>query len=129
MAILRPAALIATLLAAVGSIGLMLRVGSRAPVFLIVLFFGWVLAPFGALLFADRASHRWSDPARTTLYAVMLIVALVSLALYADVVIRPPARTPASRFLLVPVASWVLMALAIGARRITGSPGAGQPRS
>ncbi len=68
MAILRPAALIATVVAALGSIGLMLRVGGRAPVFLIVLFFGWVLAPFAALLYADRVSHRWSAPARTTLY-------------------------------------------------------------
>ena len=46
--------------------------------------------------------------------------------LYADVVIRPPARTPASRFLMVPLASWALMALAMGARRITGSSGAGR---
>ena len=126
MAILRPTALIAIVVAAVGSIGLMLQVGGRAPVFLIVLFFGWVLAPFAALLYADRVSHRWSAPARTMLYAVMLIVALASLALYADVVIRPPARTPASRFLLVPLASWVLMARAVASRRTTGSSGAGK---
>ncbi len=56
----------------------------------------------------------------------MLIVALVSLALYADVVIRPPARTPAARFLMVPLASWVLMALAVAASRFRGSHGAGR---
>ena len=124
MAILRPTALIATVVAAVGSIGLMLQVGGRAPVFLIVLFFVWVLAPFVALLFADRVSHAWSGRARTMLYAVMLIVALVSLALYADVVIRPPARTPAARFLMVPVASWVLIAVVFAAGRFTDSHGA-----
>ena len=126
MANLRPGALIATVVAALGSIGLMLRVGGRAPVFLIALFFGWVLAPFAALLYADRVSNRWSAPARTTLYRVMLIVAVVSLALYADVVIRPPARTPAARFLMVPVAAWVLMAVAAAASRFRGSHGAGR---
>lgn len=43
----------------------------------------------------------------------MLIVALASVALYADVALRPPKSTPAFRFVMVPVASWLLMAIVL----------------
>jgi hypothetical protein len=76
------------------------------------LFVIWVLSPFAALLWADMVSKSWSISSRTTLCSVMLVVALSSMALYGDVVLRPPRSTPASRFLLVPLGSWLVMAIA-----------------
>ena len=96
-----------------GSAGLTLWAGRRNPSrVLIALFVIWVLSPFAALVWADMVSKSWSIVTRTTLHSVMLVLALGSLALYGDVVLRPPRSTPASRFLLVPLGSWLLMAIA-----------------
>jgi hypothetical protein len=91
----------------------MTRVGRNAPVFLVVLFAGWILAPFAALLLADRKGRHWSLVTRVTLYILTIVLSLGSVALYADVVLRPPASTPAARFVVVPVASLLLMAIVI----------------
>ena len=56
------------------------------------LFVGWVLLPFVGLMLADRMSGRWSQFTRKTLYVVMLVVAVASMAasgvLHADERIR-----------------------------------------
>jgi hypothetical protein len=114
LAVLRAVALIAVVAGAVGSLGLMLFVGRRNPsIFLIALFAIWVLSPFVALALANVGSARWSIATRKALYLVTLVVTLGSFALYADVVLRPPRATPASRFLVVPLGSWLLMTIVV----------------
>ena len=111
---LRGVAFTAVVAGAVGSLGITLWVGHRNPSpALMVLFAGWVLSPFMALLWAGMASKRWAVMTRTTLYGLMLVLTLSSLALYGDVVLRPPRSTPDARFLLVPLGSWLLMAIVI----------------
>lgn len=113
MTALRTAARIAVVAGAVGSVGLMLYVGRRNQSYwLLLLFVLWDVAPFAALGLADEYAKRWSAPTRTTLHVVTLIVTLASLAVYADVIVRPRPQ-PAAPFLLVPVASWLLMAIAL----------------
>ena len=80
MEAIRRLALIAVVVGAAGSVALMLRVGQRAPAFLLFLFAGWVLSPFVALAFAHGASRRWSVVEGRMLTCVMLIVSLASLA-------------------------------------------------
>ena len=106
--LLRPAALIAVLVGSGASLAMMFRVGHRnsSPI-LLLLFTVWVLSPFVALLFAYFASKHW--PA---LYSVMLIVTLGSVAMYAVVAFGPPRSKPASMFLVVPFAAWLLIAVA-----------------
>lgn len=107
--LLRVVALIAVVAGAVGSVGLMLWVGRRNPSrVLLGLFVIWDLSPFVALALADMVSKGWSVITRATLYAVMLILTLGSLALYVDVVWRPRPQ-PAFLFLVVPLGSWLLM--------------------
>ena len=111
--LLHTAALTALVVGAGCSVGLTLWVGRRNPSrVLMALFVIWVLSPFAALLWADMVSKSWSISSRTTLCSVMLVLALSSMALYGDVVLRPPRSTPASRFLLVPLGSWLVMAIA-----------------
>jgi hypothetical protein len=111
--LLRPVALIAVVAGAVGSVGLMLWVSHRNPSrVLILLFLIWDLSPFMALLLADMVSTRWSIITRATLHVVMLVLALSSLALYADVVLRPRPQ-PAFMFLAVPFGSWLLMMIVV----------------
>jgi hypothetical protein len=111
---LRVAALIALPAGAAGSIGLMLRVGHRNPSrILLALFTLWVLSPFMALLFANVFSKRWVVLTRATLYSLMLVLTPCSLAIYGEVAFGPPRAQPASAFLLVPLASWLLIATVV----------------
>ena len=110
----RRAALLVMLAGALVSLGLMFYVGRRQPsLFLMVLFTGSVLGPYAGLLVADRASSRWSAPARLALVSVMLTSTIGSVALYAFVVLGPPRPKPAFYFLVVPVATWLLAAIVI----------------
>jgi hypothetical protein len=111
--LLRAVALTAVVIGAFGSVALMFWVGHRNPSrVLLFLFLVWVLAPFVALLLADRVSKRWSVITRMTLYSVMLIITLGSLACYGDVVLRPRPQ-PAFTFLVIPPASWLLMTIVV----------------
>ena len=109
----RAAALIALLFGAAGSAGLFLRAAWRSPPLLVLLIGGWVLAPFMALLWANLVSNRWPVPARATLYGVMLVVAVGSLAAYLVDALGPPRGKAAFVFVAVPLGSWLLMAIAV----------------
>jgi hypothetical protein len=118
LGLLRGAALIAAPAGAVGSLALMFLVGRRQPsIILIVLFTGWVLSPFAALLWAEVLSKRWPVVPRATLHIVMLAITLGSLAVYGVVALGPPRPKPASAFLIVPLASWLLIATVAAAQR------------
>ena len=110
---LRSAALIAVLVGAVGSVGLVLREGQHTPRFLLVLFVLWVLSPFVAVGLADVLSKRWLGLTGATLYCVTLVFTLGALALYGAVALELLRARPAAVFLLVPLASWVLIAIAL----------------
>ena len=110
---LRAVAMIAVVAGAGGSVGLMLRVGRRNDSRILLVLFGiWVLSPFVALVLANFVSKRWQVLTRATLYSLMLALTLGSLVLYADVAFGPPRAKPAFVFLVVPLASWLLIAVA-----------------
>jgi hypothetical protein len=117
MIVLRRAALIAVLVGVVGSVGLMLRAGQRTPRFLLVIMVLWVLAPFVALVLADLLSKHWTilaqAPTPATLYSLMLLITLGSLAVYVDDALRPRKAQAAFVIVVVPIASWLLMSIAI----------------
>jgi len=114
--LLRGVALIAVLAGAVGSFGLMLLVGRRQrSLILIGLFTVWELSPFVALVCAHMVSKHWSVLTRSTLYGVMLVLTLGSLTIYGSVALGPPRPQPAFVFLVVPLASWLLIAIVLPA--------------
>ena len=113
LGLLHAVALTALVAGALGSVGLMLWVGHRNPSRLLLgLFVIWVLSPFMALLLANKVSKRWSVLTRATLYGVMLILTLGSLAFYGDVVWKPRPQ-PAFVFLVVPLGSWLLVTIVV----------------
>ncbi len=114
LGLLRTAALIAVPAGAVGSVGLMLHAGRRNNSrILLVLFAIWVLSPFMALIMADVVSKRWPVLTRATLYCVMLVLTLGSLAIYGDVALGPPRAQTAFVFVVVPPASWLLVGIVV----------------
>ena len=102
-------ALLAVLAGASVSLAFMFNAGrNQNSIFLIVLFTGWVLSPFIALLVTDVISRRWPIPARVPLYLLMLFITLGSLVSYSGA-FSLPGMKPASKFLIVPLVSWLLM--------------------
>jgi predicted dienelactone hydrolase len=110
--LLSRAALLLALVGALGSVGFMLRAGHRndSPI-LLALFAIWVLSPFVALIAAIMISKRWSILTRATLYGVMLIITVGSLAIYGNMVSAPPDSKLALPFLLVPLESFLLITI------------------
>jgi len=109
---LQALALVAAVAGALGSLGLLLHAGQRAPVFLLVLFIGWDLSPFLALAWANIVAKRWPAVVGATLHGLTFVIALFSLAIYTNaVLLNPTAKTPTATFLLVPLGSWLLMAI------------------
>lgn len=104
------------LVGAVGSVGLVLKAGRHTPVLLLVLFVGWVLSPFMALLVANRFSKRWPVSTRVAIYCLMLVVTLASLVGYSGA-FNLPGTKPAFIFLVVPLISWLLMVTIIPVTR------------
>jgi hypothetical protein len=114
LGLLHAAALIAVVAGAVGSVGLMLRAGHRNPSrLLLVLFALWVLSPFIALVLVNMGSKRWSVLTQATLHTVMLVLTVGSLAIYGDVALGPPRVKAAFVFVVVPPASWLLIAIVV----------------
>lgn len=120
LGVLPPTGRTALLVGALGSVALTLQVGHRnKSILLIALFAIWVLSPFVVLLLADRASKHWPVRTQKTLYGLMLVLALASLAIYGVVAFGPPRPKVASVFLLVPLASWVLIGIALSMAHFT----------
>ena len=112
LGIVHGVALLAVVGGAAGSTWFMLR-AAHPPLILLALFTGWVLSPFVAMVWADVASKRWSELRRATLYGVMLALTLGSLACYGDIVSMPAGSRPALVFLVVPLASWLVLTIAL----------------
>jgi ACR3 family arsenite efflux pump ArsB len=89
----------------------MLRVGHRNPSrLLLMLFTGWVLAPFLVLAWCHAMSKRCSDSAQAVLHRVSLLLALCSPLIYGYVAFGPALAKPAFFFLVTPFVSLVLIA-------------------
>jgi len=104
---------IAALVASVGSVGFLLHAGQRPSWLLLVIMVVWVVAPFVGLLLAEMVSTRWPAPVRMTLSSLMLLLALGSLIAYAVDAWRPRKAQAAFIFVMVPLVSWVVIAIAV----------------
>lgn len=91
---------------ATGSLVLMFLHG-RPSVVLLILFTGWVLAPFIGLAWADRLSIGWPASSRATLHYLMLLIGVASVAVYGYDVASGYGR--AVLFVATPIAAWVLI--------------------
>jgi hypothetical protein len=99
---------------AVGSLALMLYAGRHQKSrILLLLFAAWVLSPFTAPVLTNVVSQRWSVLTRATLNITMLVVTLGSLAIYGDVAFGHTKAKIGSVFLIVPLLSWLLIAVAV----------------
>jgi hypothetical protein len=110
---LRAVALVAAAGGAAGSLVLMHRAIPDPPVFLLACFAVWILSPFVALVLAGIVVKRWSAIVGATLYGLMLFLAAGSPLIYGGVIAMPADTRPAFVFLVVPLVSWLLIAVAV----------------
>ena len=111
--LLRAIALIVLIAGATGSLVLMFNAGrNQKSILLIALFTGWVISPFIALMVANGMGKRWSFVTCMTIYFLMLFVTIWSLIIYGGVLNLSETK-PAFKFLIVPLISWILIAVVI----------------
>jgi len=97
----------------VGSLILMFTAGrNQRSILLIIMFTSWVLSPFIGLVVANVISKRWSMSTRTALYFLILFITLGSLICYSGA-FNLSGTKPAFKFLIVPLISWLLIAIVI----------------
>jgi hypothetical protein len=114
LGLLRLMGLIALPVGAIGSVGLTLYAGRHNNSRILPLLFAlWVLSPFVALLWANVVSKSWTVVTRAVLHSVMLVLALGSFAIYANIALGPPRAKAAFAFVVVPPASWLLIAIVV----------------
>ncbi len=111
--LLRNIAFVAAGVGAMGSFGLMLYTGRHnKSIILILLFTGWVLSPFIALMIANRVFNRWSVFTRNAIYSLMIFISIGSLVSYSGA-FNPHGTKPAFVFMIVPLVSWLLLVIVV----------------
>ena len=113
----------ALLIGSAGSLGLTLFHGRHNHSILLVSMFGlWVLSPFLMLGWTYGKSRAWDQVSRRTLQVLIWIIPLFSCIAYSGI-INPPGIKATAVFLLVPLLSWILLAICI--RRAMARAGQG----
>lgn len=98
---------------ALGSLGLTLRAGRHNHSLILMMMFGvWVVSPFMGMAVAYILSNRWPVLTRNVLYLLSLALTFISLLIYGGFW-SPPGIKPAFDFLVLPLISWLTLAVVI----------------
>ena len=121
----RKTGIAATVIGAIGSVALLFYAGTRGgsnktqPVVMILIAI-WVLSPFVILLAADALSKSWSDVTRSALYAMMIVIPVISLIVYVLMATGPVRPKAAAPFVATPPVSWLLILIALSIGSLLG---------
>jgi len=119
--ILHTIAVLMVLAGAGASIGFTIHTGRNNPsILLILLFTGWVVSPFIALLLINVVSRRSEPFNRLILHSLMILITLGSVILYSGLWSPPGAKT-AFVYLVGPLLSWSLMGTILIAAKLSPS--------
>jgi hypothetical protein len=110
---LRAAAWSAAIVGAAGSLDFWGHAAESPPLIVAILFVIWVGGPFMLLLLAHRLSTRWPPPVQTTLYVMMVLVTIGTLAFYADEAVSHRWAHPASVYVAIPAVSVLITAIVL----------------
>lgn len=108
------AALLASAVGAVGSVGCQLYVGRHNKSWLAMgLIAVWVISPFVILMAVHLLAKRWPALGRTEVHLLAFVITLISLAAYASVAFGPSRPKPAVFFVVIPPLSLILIAIVL----------------
>ncbi len=109
--LLRSVAWIVLLVGSVWSLSLTIQAGrNNDSILLKILFMVWVLSPYLIQLLLFLLSTSWKNLRRIMLYVQIIFLSLGSLLFYNGIINLPDAK-PAAIFLLIPLFSWVFIAI------------------
>ena len=111
---LRVAALVATIAGGAGAVLFLLNSGQNPKPLLLTIMAAWVVAPFVIFALADLVSKKWTVTTRGILHGMIVLATAVTLAFYEFPSLKPAGTPAAFLFILVPPASVMLTALAVG---------------
>src|SRR5664279_6570182 len=95
------------------SLGLTIKAGlNNHSIFLMILFGIWVFSPFMGLAVAYILSNRWSIQTRKVLYLLAMVLTIVSILIYSGFW-TPSGWKHAFAFLIMPLLSWIILAVII----------------
>lgn len=97
---------------AIGSIFFVLNAGRHSPIFLLILFIGWVLSPYVALFLVNFVSKLRSLVHFITFFWMTLFISLGSLISYYAALGKHGTKSTAV-YLIVPLISWVVILIVI----------------
>ena len=83
---------------------------NQKSIVLISLFVLWVSSPFIGLAVINFASRTWPVIKQSILAGLIILISVVSIVFYSRLILLPNVR-PAFVFLVVPFASWVIIAV------------------
>ncbi len=106
--LLRKAVLIIAVIGAIASLVFVFYAGqNNKSIILRLLFIGWVLSPFAALLAANVSKRAMNN--RSMLYWLTIVAAVVLPVIYSGI-LSPPGAKLTSYFLFVPLIMWIAIA-------------------
>ena len=115
----RRVALIAIVVGAAGSVGLMLDAARTQQSYLLTaLFTVWVLGPFVALICAFVASKGWTALIQRIFHGVAVSVTAGSLGIYGSLAFGALRAKNGFIYLVVPAGTWLLIAIAFALARL-----------
>ncbi|HRI80033.1 MAG TPA: hypothetical protein PLR06_10905 [Cyclobacteriaceae bacterium] len=98
-----------TVIAAVASLRVMYSVGSdQESILLIVLFTGWVISAFIALLILNLVLGRLKFKLQIVVHILTVVINITAVLLY-NGLFNLPDMKPAAIFLIVPFGMWVIL--------------------
>jgi hypothetical protein len=110
---MRKFAFVLLLIGALGSTAQVLNAGHHAPVFLLILFVGWVISPFIGLFLVNNVFKLRLIIDPLILYWLMLLISIGSLASYGIALMQHSIKPHTGVYLSVPFLSWLLIVTGI----------------
>lgn len=109
--VLRTVGYVLLMASVAGSLYYMLESGrNQKSTILILLFIMWVSSPFIGLAIINYVSRTWQVTKQLILVALTVLISVGSLVFYSRLISLPNVR-PAFIFLVVPLASWIIIAV------------------
>lgn len=104
--VVQPLSLAVAIASGLGSVGLVLLASTRVQSNVLRLaFIFWVFFPFLILTIGNYLARNWSHRTRSTLRYVTFLVSIVTLGIYAFVLLKPPVSQELLAFIAVPPVS------------------------
>ena len=116
--IMQRLAFVLCLLAAFGSLALVIIAGRHSPPLLTILFAGWVISPFIAL-FLVRSIGTFRPIMADSIFSCMIfLISIGSLTAYIVALVHSTVKPATQVYLIVPLCSWILIVIAVTTKAI-----------